>query len=178
MPLLSDPEKNLAQSFAKLTYCNPFLPQRIQHEREILGPDFIDSDFVWSARAHLDAERPNIEVLSAKAQSLAESIRSRLAENQRATPTELEAYQDLVFYILYQHTRHKLNDYLIAASANLATRKVDFYREFLSHFDHFLQIPNQKFQPRHDAPHLFACFFQIRRAFHFIFRHIVGGSMP
>jgi hypothetical protein len=178
MPLLADPEKSLAQSFAKLNYCNPFLPDRIQHERDILGPDFIDSEFVWSARAHLEGERPNIAALSAKAESLAESIRQRLAENQRATPTELDAYQDLVFYILYQHTRDKLNDYLIAASAGAATRKIDFYREFLANLEYFFQIPGQRLSPRHDPAHLFASFFQIRRAFHYIFRHIVGGSMP
>src|SRR2546428_64214 len=45
-------------------------------------------------------------------------------------------------------TRHKLNDYLIAASANVATRKVDFYREFLSQLDHFFEIPGQKLSPR------------------------------
>ena len=41
--------------------------------RDILGGDFIDSEFVWSARAHLEGERPNIAALSAKAESLAES---------------------------------------------------------------------------------------------------------
>ncbi len=178
MPILSDSERHHAQSFSKLTYCNPFLRERIEFERDILGSDFIDSEFVWSARAHLEGERPNIAALSAKAESLAESIRSRLAAGQRATPTEIDAYQDLVFYILYQRTRHKLNDYLIAASANLATRKVDFYREYLGQLEYFFEIPGQKLSPRYDPPHLFASFFQVRRAFHYIFRHIVGGSMP
>src|SRR5882672_2978773 len=98
MPIFSEAERHLAQSFSNLTYCNPFLPQRIEYERDILGPEFIDSDFVWSARADFDGERPNIAALSANAESLAESIRSRLATNQRATPTELDLYQDLVFY--------------------------------------------------------------------------------
>src|SRR2546429_2990193 len=92
MAVLNDSERSLAQSFSKLTYCNPFLRERIEFERDILGADFIDSEFVWSARAHLEGERPNIAALSAKAENLADSIRSRLAANQRATPTELDAY--------------------------------------------------------------------------------------
>src|SRR5882724_8165495 len=158
MPLLTDHERHLAQSFSNLTYCNPFLHERIEYEKEILGPDFIESDFVWSARAHVDAERPNIAALSAKAEHLAESIRARLAEDQRATASELDLYQDLVFYILYQHTREKLSDYLITASAGQATRKIDFYRQFLAQLDHFLQIPGRQIQPRYNPAHLFANF--------------------
>src|SRR5688500_19208066 len=96
MPLLTDTEKNLAQSFSKLTYCNPFLRERIEHERDILGSEFIDSEFVWSVRANLEGERPNIAALSTRAEALAESIRQRLSTGQRATPTEIDAYQDLV----------------------------------------------------------------------------------
>ena len=33
-------------------------------------------------------------------------------------------------------------------------------------------------QLRYDPAHLFACFFQLRRAFHLIFRYIIGSSMP
>src|SRR4051812_2885841 len=178
MPLLTDPQRFLAQSFSDLTYANPFLPDRIQLERDILGPDFIPSEEVWSARSDVPAERPNIAALSAKAESLAEEIRARLLENQKATPTELALYQDLVFYILYQQTRHNLNDYILAASKGTATRKIEFYRAFLSQLDHYFDLPNQKIQPRFAPAHLFAAFFQIRRAFHFIFRFIVGGSMP
>jgi hypothetical protein len=35
-----------------------------------------------------------------------------------------------------------------------------------------------RFQGSVDAPHLFACFYQIRRAFDLFFRHIVGASQP
>src|SRR5204863_5223653 len=114
-------------------------------------------------RAHIDAERPNIEALSAKAQQLAESIRALPLDNSKATPTDLELYQDVVFYILYQHMRLKFEEYLLAVSQNSATRKIDFYREFLSHVDYFFDLPDRKLNPRYDPAHPFAAFFQIRR---------------
>ena len=40
----------------------------------------------------------------------------------------------------------------------------------------FGRLPSAVEHP--DDPHLFACFFQIRRAFHYIFRNILGGSLP
>ncbi|HEV8604589.1 MAG TPA: sigma 54-interacting transcriptional regulator [Tepidisphaeraceae bacterium] len=182
MAILSEAERNLAQAFSKLTYCNPFLRERIEFERDILGKDFVESEFVWSARAHLEGERPNIAALSAKAEELAEAMRSRLEGGQKLSGGEAEAYQDLVFYILYQRTRHKLNDLIVATSASApataSTRKVDFYREYLGQLGHFFDVPGLKLEPRYDPPHLFASFFQVRRAFHYIFRHIVGGSMP
>ena len=37
MAILTDPERSVAHAISKLAYCNPFLPERIQHEREVLA---------------------------------------------------------------------------------------------------------------------------------------------
>src|SRR5262249_33732944 len=42
----------------------------------------------------------------------------------------------------------------------------------------YLELPDRNFPSRHRAKHLFAVCYQIARAFHSIFEHIVGGSAP
>src|SRR5581483_12417684 len=44
-------------------------------------------------------------------------------------------------------------------------------------WEHFLTIPNVTLPVVYDAPHLFACFFQVRRAFHHIIESIIGSSL-
>jgi DNA-binding NtrC family response regulator len=56
------------------------------------------------------------------------------------------------------------------------SRKAAFYAEFARDAEHFLALPGRPTPDPRVAPHLFACFFQIRRAFHHIFANIIGRS--
>ena len=37
MAIFTDEQRRVAVGFSKLIYCNPFLPERIEHERDALG---------------------------------------------------------------------------------------------------------------------------------------------
>src|SRR5206468_3997297 len=52
------------------------------------------------------------------------------------------------------------------------------YQRFSDQADHFLHIPGVTLPEGYQTAHLFALYFQIRRAFHHIFTNIVGSSMP
>lgn len=56
--------------------------------------------------------------------------------------------------------------------------RISFWEQFLADFNHFLVIPGRELPTKHDPAHLFACFFQLRRAFHEIYHHLVGESGP
>ena len=43
-------------------------------------------------------------------------------------------------------------------------------------FNHYLGVAGHSFPSLRDKEHLFACFWQLRRAFHFIYDNIIGGS--
>ena len=178
MAILNDSERAHAQAFAKLAYCNPFLPERIQYEREVLADEFAASEPVWSVRPTLDGDRQNIRRLRDRGEQLAETMRGRILEGQNATKEELELYQDLVLYLVYQRLREKLHEVITGDHPKGGLRKIDFYRQFQEEYDHFVYHPDRKLEPRYTAAHVFAVCFQIRRAFHHIFRHIVGASLP
>jgi transcriptional regulator with AAA-type ATPase domain len=176
MGLLSDSERDLATAVAHLSYVNPFLAERIEWERRALGDEHLPNDEVWHSRGDLGGQNPNEVRIAERAAALAEGLRERLASGVRATAVELELYQDVAQYLLYYRYQERLYAILVAAG-----RRPDFgfYGDFAADCERFFApAAAGRRRPRLDPAHLFACFFQVRRAFHHTFHSIVGGSMP
>ncbi|MHC4415018.1 MAG: sigma 54-interacting transcriptional regulator [Planctomycetota bacterium] len=179
MALFAADQRTFARHISGLTYCNPFLPQRITAEREALGDDFNDTPPVWSLRADVEGERVNLARLVERIEPLADELRRRLATGARAERADLVLYEDLILYMLYQRDRLELQETIRGAlEGRSSTGPITYWRRFKSDFDRHLTIPGVTMPSGHDPAHLFATFFQIRRAFHHIFSAIVGGSMP
>ena len=60
MLFASETQQVLAESIAKLVYTNPFLPERIEAERAVLGGTFIEGDRVWNALSEPAREEANV----------------------------------------------------------------------------------------------------------------------
>src|SRR5712691_385498 len=79
MPFLTTNERTLLQTMAALGYCNPFLPERVDYERAILGDDFIEGEPVWSMQVDApDAPRANAERVAKRVEALVGALRERL----------------------------------------------------------------------------------------------------
>ena len=173
MEFMSQQERSFAEAVARLVYCNPFLPERIVHEREALGSDYIDSDIVWHK---VDRQgHPNVEKINHRAQALVDKLAARQREGATVKPNEKRAYEDLAVYLLYNRYQRAFLDYI--REPEKGTGPVPFYKSFREDAIRYLGPPGN-LPPHFDPAHLFACSYQIRRAFHYIFAHIIGGSMP
>lgn len=53
-----------------------------------------------------------------------------------------------------------------------------FYAEFRQEWEHLFNIPGVKLPTGHQPAHIFACYYQVVRAFHHIFEQIIGSSLP
>ncbi len=179
MNVLSDQEREVVEAISRLAFCNPFTPERIHLERRVLGEAFAPFDVVWHAQTDAAGVNPNVPGIAAKALELAEGMRARLTARKApaATREELELYRDLVFYLLYSRYELSLFEGIYGRDGETRPAVFGFYRGFLADLEHAFDPPACR-EIRADPAHLFACFFQIRRAFHFTFRSIVGGSMP
>jgi transcriptional regulator with GAF, ATPase, and Fis domain len=81
--------------------------------------------------------------------------------------------------MLYQRYRSDFHETILQGSdGREAPRRVAYWDRFRADFLQFLHLPGVSMPSQHDPAHIFASFFQIRRAFHHIFFDIVGGSMP
>jgi transcriptional regulator with AAA-type ATPase domain len=167
MRLFTPTDKTLASDIAALVYANPFLEERITHERRILGDKHTDDQPYWSLRP--DAKREaTITAIAARCDALVQTLRERLREGARPSRDEQQLYDDVIIYFLYERYREAILGLIERGEA--ATR-VDFYPRFRSDAVTYLG-------ERTDAAHLFACFFQVRRAFHHVFRNIIGRTRP
>jgi hypothetical protein len=183
MPLFSDSERVLAEAIAGLTFCNPFLPERVDFERQILGCDFAPLEAPVIARRAGDArdayasEHANVSLLTARAAKLVEGLRGRLAQGADASPAELNLYEDIVLFFLFHTFRSHLDSAILRdeeAEPSAPPRPIGFFDEFARNFAHYFEIPHRTLPANGELPHLFACIFQIRRAFYHIFNNIVG----
>ncbi len=179
MGFLTPKERAFLRAVSKLGYCNPFLPERIQYEREVLGPEFREAEPVWSMRVDdPDSRHVNSQKIAEGVESVARSVRERLAGGATATTEDLVLYEDVTLYLLYDLYRDRLQTAIVQALEEKRGRgQLGFSRDFSRDWQHYLEIPGLTLPTKHEAPHLFSCFFQVRRAFHHIFSYIIGGSM-
>ncbi len=179
MGFLTPKERAFLRAVSKLGYCNPFLPERIEYEREALGPDFREAEPVWSMRVD-DPDSPHVNLLkiTERIDTLVRRLRETLARGAAATEEELVIYEDAIIYLVF----HRYHDHLHAAIVRVVDEKrgsgrFSFYANFLRDWEYYLHIPGVTLPRKDEAPHLFALFSQVSRAFHHIFTHIIGGSM-
>ena len=179
MSFFSGEEKTFARAISRLVYCNPFLPERIACEQEALGNDFVPSSSVWSVRAGGARHNPNVDQLGERTTALVDRLRRRMTPRTKLITQERSLYEDLVLYLLY--FRYE-DDYKALIEKKGADGRIPFYSKFVRDAQHHLgHLPSD---PAGGAPtsselaHFFAVFFQLRRAFHHTFSHIVGASHP
>ena len=179
MAILNAEEVAFAEAVGRLTYCNPFLPERIAAEQVAAGEAFIPHGKVWSIKAGDDTEAPNVRIISARVEEVTTSICKRFhAADARPSRRELSLYRDLVVYTLYYRFVDDLLD-LVERGLDPATERLecpDLYRRFNRDCRSLLELPGVHL-PDEDIAHFFACQYQVRRAFHLTFHWIVGGSM-
>jgi DNA-binding NtrC family response regulator len=175
---IADSDRRFAQAIAGLAYCNPFLPERIDFERNALGDAFVDTPAVWNITHDWEGNRPNIGRLKEKTEQFLADLRPRvLSVGGRASTEELTLYEDLVVYLLYYRVQEPLEVFNHEPLVEPPEKVAAVYRQFAEDCRHFLKLPGVQLPSGHEPAHLFACYFQVRRAFHFIFRNIVGASM-
>jgi len=178
MALFTDEERVRAEALAELGHCNPFLPERIEHERSVLGERFVETDQAWHKHPEEEEERPNVQLITQYTEEQAQILRERLVRGEPSEEDDRRLYEYVVLYHLYNKYQRRFFQYVQQAYSPDGSphAAIDFYDEFQEDMVHFLGLPGMTFS-LDEADHLFACFFQIRRAFHHIFDNIIGGSM-
>jgi DNA-binding NtrC family response regulator len=179
-PLFTSTERVFAQTVARINTCNPFLPERIATERAALGADFVNAGAEWNQLPPTPTPQPNHVLLTQRVGALIEKTRAGWPRDGKVPRTDVTLYTELVGFWLYQMYSLRFDAVILAAldSAKPGAGRLDFYPAFKGDVDRYLALPGIELLETQPAVHLFACAFQIRRAFHHIFRSLVGGSAP
>jgi transcriptional regulator with AAA-type ATPase domain len=175
MAFLSTDERIFLRTVSDLAYCNPFAPDRVTLERAALGREFVEGELVWSVEVD-DPDRPrtNVWKIIALLEPVVERLCRRLSSGTKASPSDLALYQDAVLHLIY----HRSFPYFVEAIFGSGKAKPSkFFSEFLADWELYFHIAGVTLPTDHDPGHIFACFYQIARAFHNVFLYIVGSSL-
>lgn len=162
-------ERAFLEPVASLGYCNPFLPERPALEKAALGREFSVEERIWSRSVtDLAATRANVARIHARLQSALGRVRERLTATSDLNSEDAVLYEECVHQLLYQRY---YPDFIST------TRKAPFFRKFLEDWKFYFELPGKRFETATQPDHLFACFWQLQRAFHLIFDDIIGSSL-
>ena len=180
MSLFSARERSFLEAASRIGSANPFLPELFDHEREALGSEFVDDAPVWSMKvADPQRFRPNIAKTTARVEAAIERAKQKLREGAVGTERELELYQDVALYWLYYRYYEPIHSSGYAPGPGKGSQHGwRFYIQFLRDWDSCFRLAGVQWPGGYEPAHTFACFYQIVRAFHNIFEHIIGGSLP
>ena len=177
MGLMNRKERAIAEAMSRLTGVNPFLPERIAFEEEVLGGRFVKTREVWNVDTELGGLNPNLARIDEAVRELLPTLQARLADGTAGTDEELELYEDLVLYALYARYADAWFEAMAKDEAG-RTHPVSAYASFAEDVAHYFELPGYQRPSRRDAAFLFAYGYQTRRAFHHVFRQIFGASLP
>jgi transcriptional regulator of aromatic amino acid metabolism len=171
---LNDEDRRFLEIVAEINYVNPFLPKRIELEREALGPDFDESNANWNLLGD-DPEVIQVNTIKIldKAYRLAAILRGRLLKGKKAGEKELILYEDAALFVIYHTFVQKFKKIILSPKKG---QSHEYFTEFHRFWNSLFHIPGVTLSKKESATHMFACFFQIRRAFYYIFRVIMGRS--
>ncbi|MBY0503835.1 MAG: sigma 54-interacting transcriptional regulator [Bryobacteraceae bacterium] len=161
-------DRHFLAAVAALAYANPFSTEREDLERAALGGEFLPGDPIWSVSVADPARpRPNIWRVQEKLGPVLDAVRARLLTLDDAADWPI--YEECVHSFLYQ----RYYESFVQANGNWS-----FYRKFAADWDHYLRLPGKRYPSDLTVEHFFACCWQLYRAFHRIFDHIIGSSRP
>src|SRR5689334_24070077 len=107
MSFLTPAQRTTLRAVSQLAYCNPFLPERVECERAVLGPAFVEGEPVWSYRGAEQGPRQNVWLVYERLEPVLEAARDCLASGAEARGPDLVLYEDSVLHFLY--TRYYRN---------------------------------------------------------------------
>jgi transcriptional regulator with AAA-type ATPase domain len=178
MALLTGSERAFLQAASRLAFGNPFLPDRVTHERAALGKEFVDEGLIWSfSAADPKRRRSNVWRIGAHLDDLCPQLRAKLAGGVSASDTDCILYEDGVLNLLFHRYHSRLLD-AAGGSQKADPARWRFYTQFLADWRYFFEIEGRALPSSYEPAHTFACFRQIQWAFERIFVAIIGNSLP
>jgi DNA-binding NtrC family response regulator len=175
MSLFTAEERRLATVLADLIHCNPFLPRRIELERAAMGNEFDERNAQWNADGGNGRRPPTVSAIADRAARMLERVRERRGANpsQSISDQDLKLYEDVVCLIVFGR-----QGALEIRSGDRPRDAGDVFDLLAAEAAPHLALANVSLTLADHLPHLFACFYQARRAFQNIYNYIIGSSAP
>lgn len=157
---------------AQLTYCNPFTEERIALEKQYLGNAYRSGGKPWNVLANV-AENPNTEAIVAAVRKQLADLREGMVKGATLPQEHTAAVRDAAIFVLYHDWMEPLQSHMAGRKRK---RSADFAR-FANEVEiSFAPLPKSMQESLLRPAHLYACFFQVLRAYLNISQTLIGTS--
>ena len=174
MAFLKPEEQKFLEAVVRISYANPFLAERIDCERKALGSEFDESHADWNLLGDdPETQQVNTRKIAEKAYAVISRMQPQLKKKLKLSGRELKLYEETVLFLLYYYYAQRFKERIVNPQND---RPYDFFTEFSHYWRHFFNHSVEGLPRQQEAAHIFACIFQVRRAFYYIFRAIIGRS--
>jgi transcriptional regulator with PAS, ATPase and Fis domain len=167
----------LIDSLSSLPYTNPFSLERLELEKTILKKEF-QAYKNRSSERHELTNNQNLLRIAEIAHTLSDELKLRILNSKTKLHKEFQQYEDLSFLLMYYQLAGDMDE-TIAQRHSTHTKPAKFtsYKRFTEmSVSFFEEFEAQGYKRTHSDAHLFAIFFQIRRAYYHIFENFIGRS--
>ncbi len=173
--IFSGGDRKFASALSEWLYVNPFLPERSRLERKLLGADFREEPDAFAlGPGHVNS---NLVPIKERTGQLLAKARPQL-ESRQFSDEDLELYRNLVrFWLYFEFLRTWRSLHRATLEPGFTRKKVRDYEGFVRELHRLVPASLRK-SLTHSSEHLFACLFQIYRAFHNVFKTIIGANLP
>ena len=178
---LSDEERTFAEGIRRMNTTNPFLPERIEAEREALGGAYREAHEPWNLSNSPSPEDANIAMVLERASAWVERLREGRSPSDasgRAVAADGERIRHVVFFWLYHRYAMRFDELIVEGQGKGGPVRASFFRPFCQDWGAAIDKGGLGGDPTTDGPHLFSLFFQLRRAYHHVFLFLGGRSRP
>ncbi len=158
-------------AIGRLGLTNPFGPERPRLEAAIVGED-VARAAPWSRSVDWPLDDPALPAIRDEAERQLAAAHAELQRGAKPTDRERDLIRGVALYVLYYRCDTPFYESIVSPAPE---ESVSFYDEFEHDFQRVFQHVGAPPWVR-DCADLFAFFFQIRRAFHFVFHQILGTS--
>lgn len=170
------------EAISELTDCNPFLPRRIELERLALGDAFNEFHADWNVPGVDEGEHPNVVMLCKKGGEVLDRLcgaGKAVGGGVKLSDREQGLYRDLVYFVVYHRYRRVFDRTIEDGLEHKPTKKkVSSFESAAEDMVGYFEGVGMEGPGEGELSHLFACIFQMRRAYQNIFKFINGVSAP
>ncbi|MDD3117447.1 MAG: sigma 54-interacting transcriptional regulator [Victivallaceae bacterium] len=156
------------KALGDLIFTNPFTPERLQLEEIILKKKRPGN--VWNMH---NATSEDISEIAGLAEYHAEQLSARL-NGVLVSRADCAVIEPVMIYHLFEKYRIPMVEQMMATPHSI---RFDCYRDFENDFRRFLGFTRRAGECAYEPAKTFAIFFQIHRAFYYIFDFIIGSSI-
>ena len=169
-------DQRLLAQLSQLALCNPFSPERLELEHEVLGDQFQPEDITAWNRNHAptEIERPNVTRLAEVTRAVIQRVQDDAAAGKSISDESLKDYWNVATYaLLYRHIVP-----LPAAATMQPKTTAKTWPAFVADYRKLVNLSGLTEEHTQPAWQIFSFLCQIHRAFHNIFTFILGDSLP